>query len=257
MIAANPANIRAQWWAARNYSLLGMYPEAVRAMDLVIADKASASNYSQRAAFRDPADVSGRIADLDAALALEPGEVGAAMMRAAALADAGNHAAARDAYATLLKSAGGIREKRWLWTERGIALMRLGDAAAARRDFAAALADNPDSDVYNNHCWELAVARVELAAALAACDKALAVAPKDPAFLDSRGFVLLQLGRYDESIAAYDAALALRPNAPASLYGRGIAKKRRCGCADGEEDIAAGARRSPMIRRTFALAGLE
>jgi tetratricopeptide (TPR) repeat protein/transglutaminase-like putative cysteine protease len=257
MIAANPTSMRAQWWAARNYSLLGMYPEAVKAMDLVIADKASASNYSQRAAFRDPADITGRIADLDAALAAEPGDIHATMMRAAMLAEAGNHAAARDAYTALLKSAGEIREKRWLWTERGIQLMRLGDATAARRDFAAALADKPDSDVYNNHCWALAVARVELAAALAACDKALAIAPKNPAFLDSRGFVLLQLGRYDEAIAAYDAALALRPKAAASLYGRGIGKKRRCSCADGEEDIAAGARLSPMISRTFALAGLE
>jgi tetratricopeptide (TPR) repeat protein len=257
MRAANPRNARAEWFAAHHLWRLGRYDEAVKAMDFVIAEKASAENYFRRSEVRDPADLAGRIADLDAALALDSAPAYIALRRAQLQSEAGDHRAALAGYTTRLKNEHGMSEQRRLRVLRGIEYLRLGDAAAARKDLDAALADDPDGDTYNNFCWSLAVARVELDAALRACDKALAVAPKDSAYLDSRGFVLLQLGRFDEAVAAYDAALALAPRRAVSLYARGLGKKRRCGCADGDADLEAGMRGGdPAMMRMFALAGL-
>ena len=52
--------------------------------------------------------------------------------------------------------------------------------------------------------------------------------------LDSRGFVRLRAGQYDNAIADYDAALKLEPNKVASLYGRGMAKRRKGDYAAGK-----------------------
>ncbi|HEU4592289.1 MAG TPA: tetratricopeptide repeat protein, partial [Steroidobacteraceae bacterium] len=257
MRAANPRNARAEWFAAHHLWRLGRFQEAVEAMDFVIAEKASAENYFRRSEVHDPADLAGRIADLDAALALDPGAAYIALRRAQLQSEAGDHKAALAGYSARLKNERGMAEQRRLRVLRGIEYVKLGDQATARKEFDAALADDPDGDSYNNFCWSLAVARVELDSALRACDKALAVAPRDSAYLDSRGFVLLQLGRFDEAVASYDAALALTPRRAVSLYARGLGKKRRCGCADGDADLEAGARGGdPAMLRMFALAGL-
>jgi tetratricopeptide (TPR) repeat protein len=255
MLTASPKDSRAHWSASHNYSRLGRYTDAVRAMDVVIAEKPTAANYRKRAEVRDPVDFSGRIADLDAALKLEPDSPQLQLLRAQAQSEAGNHKAALEVYTLRLKTENVPTEKRRLRTLRGIEYFKLGDSTAGRKDLAAALESGADGDSYNNYCWYLAAARVELESALAACDKALSFAPKDAAFLDSRGFALLQLGRFDEAIAAYDAALALAPELPASLYGRGLSRKKKCGCADGDADIQAGARLDPSVRRTFSKSG--
>jgi tetratricopeptide (TPR) repeat protein len=257
MLAASPDNPRAYSLASYNYSRLGLYAEAVQAMDRVIAGQATAANYQKRAQVRDPTDFAGRLADIDAAIALEPGSVHLALQRAQLYSETGNHKGAVEVYTRRLAKESDFTQKRRLHTLRAIEYQKLGDAAAARKDLTAALSDGADGDSYNNYCWHLAAARLELESALAACEKAVSFAPKDASYLDSRGFVLLQLGRLDEAMASYDQALALKPKLPASLYGRGLAKKRRCQCAEGDEDIRAGALGDPSIRRTFSLAGLS
>lgn len=92
--------------------------------------------------------------------------------------------------------------------------------------------------------------------ALAACEKAVAIVPKAPHFLDSKGFALLQLGRFDEAIVAYDSALAIQPLLAPSLYGRGLAKKRRCKCDAGDADLKAGRLDDPKVVQLYAEAGL-
>jgi tetratricopeptide (TPR) repeat protein len=139
---------------------------------------------------------------------------------------------------------------------RGIEYEKEGLSVAAAKDFTAALSDNPDGDTYNDFCWAVAEARVNLEAALAACEKAIAFAPMDATYLDSKGFALLQLGRFDDAIAAYDAALKLKPQLAPSLYGRGLAKQRRCNCDAGDADIKAGRLGDPAVVQLFAQGGL-
>ncbi len=256
MLAANPDSLAARKSAARNYSRLGRYSEALAAMDFVIAREPSANNYLQRAETRDPADFAGRMSDADAALAKQPGFEPALTLRARLHSEAGNHKDAIEVYNSQLKVAAKMTQKRSLWTLRGIEYAKDGQQAASRKDFTAALSDDPDGDSYNNFCWMLATARVNLEEAMAACEKAIALAPKDPQYLDSKGFALLQLGRFDEAVAAYDGALATKPKLPPSLYGRGLAKKRRCQCDAGDADLKAGRLGDPAVVRNFAQAGL-
>ncbi|HEX6636982.1 MAG TPA: DUF3857 domain-containing protein [Steroidobacteraceae bacterium] len=262
MLEANPDDANAYWYASHNYARLGKYAEAVESINRAIAKNATAANYLKRADVRDPDDYAGRLADIDAALAIDAQAPGAALRRASVLSESGDHGRAAEVYTAQIKLAPDPVGQRQLRLLRAVQYLNLGDAQAARKDIQAALGDGGvDDDVeagsHNNFCWILATARVELETALASCDKAVAISPRNAAYLDSRGFALLQLGRWAESVAAYDAALAIRPRSAPSLYGRGLAKKRRCQCADGDEDLATAQRMEPGVKRFFAKAGLE
>jgi tetratricopeptide (TPR) repeat protein len=109
----------------------------------------------------------------------------------------------------------------------------------------------------NNLCWLQAGLGVFLDAALADCDAALAAAPGQPAFMDSRAFVLLRMGRVDEAIALYDAVLAKEPRIAASLYGRGVAKARKGLKEESEKDLAAARKISTGVDKTFEGYGVK
>jgi tetratricopeptide (TPR) repeat protein len=81
-----------------------------------------------------------------------------------------------------------------------------------------------------------------LDSALRDCDAARAKAPDNAAIMDSRGFVLLRLGRYDEAITAYDAALAKSPRLSPSLFGRGVAFAHKGDKAKAAADFAEAAK---------------
>jgi tetratricopeptide (TPR) repeat protein len=92
--------------------------------------------------------------------------------------------------------------------------------------------------------------------ALADCNEAVKVKPDYINALDSRGFVLLRMGRYDEAIADYDAALQIDSSKVASLYGRGMAKRRKGDYAGGNIDIAAAKAAKPSVIAEFSRYGL-
>jgi tetratricopeptide (TPR) repeat protein len=256
MLAANPDSLAARKSAARNYSRMGRYKESLAAMDVVVAREPTAENYVRRGELRDPDDLTGRKADAVLALDKKPDFEPALALLAQVHSESGNHQGAIDVYSAQLKRTTTIAQKRLFWTLRGIQYAKAGQQEASRKDFAAVLGNDPDGSLYNNFCWSLATAKVSLDTALAACEKAVALAPKSPQFLDSLGFALLQLKRFDESVAAYDSALLVRPKESASLYGRGLAKKLRCNCDAGDADMKAGRLREPGIVRIFAMAGL-
>jgi tetratricopeptide (TPR) repeat protein len=99
--------------------------------------------------------------------------------------------------------------------------------------------------------------RVALESALADCNAALAKAPDMAGYLDSRGLVLLRLGRIDDAIADYDQALAKSPNTPSALFGRAIAWARKGDRAKAESDAAAAAKVDPDIRAEFERYGVK
>jgi tetratricopeptide (TPR) repeat protein len=140
---------------------------------------------------------------------------------------------------------------------RGEALTGLGDAAGASRAYASARALTKSGSEFNSLCWAQATANVSLEEALKDCDAALALLPECGPCHDSRGFVLLRLKRYDESIASYDASLSRRPDQAMSLYGRGIAKLRLGRKAEGEADMAAATKLSPRAAAEFQSYGIS
>jgi tetratricopeptide (TPR) repeat protein len=92
--------------------------------------------------------------------------------------------------------------------------------------------------------------------ALADCNEALKLKPESINALDSRGFVLLRMGRYNEAINDYDAVLRIEPNKVASLYGRGMAKRRKGDDSSGNTDIAAARVIKPDVAVEFTRYGL-
>jgi tetratricopeptide (TPR) repeat protein len=123
-------------------------------------------------------------------------------------------------------------------------------------DYSQALTLLPgDPLLLNNRCWARAVEGSDLAAALADCDEAVRKQPRSAAAHNSRGFVLLRLGRFDAAIGDYDASLKVntRPNQlrASSLYGRGVAEEKKGDVADGDIDIRLAETISPRIVETF------
>jgi len=85
---------------------------------------------------------------------------------------------------------------------------------------------------------------------------ALVGQPANAGFLDSRGMVLLRLGRYAEAVASYDAALRRDPDTTDSLYGRGLAERHLGLKEKSVVDIRAAVALNAQVSDTFSMYGL-
>ena len=145
---------------------------------------------------------------------------------------------------------------RWIFT-----------AFDAARDFKdeiawidARLADDKDPAARAEWLNDRGYARAQwnhgLDQALADCDAAIAQAPQNSNFLDSRGLVKLRRGDLAGAVTDYDAALKLRPKLAASLFGRALAEQRLGDKAAASADLAAAKTANPKIEATFAAMGM-
>jgi tetratricopeptide (TPR) repeat protein len=141
--------------------------------------------------------------------------------------------------------------------DKAILLHRLGRTSDALALLDAVETTIDDADALNSTCYSLAVENMALDRALADCDASLKRRPGNAATLDSRGFVLLRLGRNAEAVAAYDAALAADPTVYDSLYGRGVVEARLGRQKESARDIAAALAGRPHIREQFAEYGIR
>jgi tetratricopeptide (TPR) repeat protein len=120
----------------------------------------------------------------------------------------------------------------------------LAEAVAGREEegFARCIAgrdrDPEDPLVLNAFAWYLAVAGFRLAEALPAAEEAARRAPSEPLILDTLGFVLSRLGRYEEAVPWLDEAVDLdrkaAENAPRETPRRrdpGILNRLAVACA--------------------------
>lgn len=251
--AANPDSAYAQVVAAGIYSAFGRDADAMRAYDRALAIKPEAYIYLNRGLRRPKTDVAGRLADLDAALKLEPTLTEAVAAKATLLADKGDVAGAIAMFNIAIRQS---PEQTELLSARGTVYARSGQTALAEKDFAAARAKATSPTALNNICWAKATSNVALESALQDCDAALGKAPDTASFLDSRAFVLLRMGRYDDAIATYDQALAKVPALAASLFGRGVAWAKKGDKAKSDADIAAAEKTDPDVRTEFARYGV-
>lgn len=125
-----------------------------------------------------------------------------------------------------------------LLTLRAYAHEELDKPDLAIADFTAAIALQPTAARYDARCSTRALEN-QLPEALSDCNEALKMQPGFAEALDSRGFVYLQMGRYDEAIVDFNAALAIVPGYTNSIYSRGIAKIRKGDPVSGLADLAA------------------
>jgi TonB family protein len=253
LFSANPWQARACSAAAEIYAAAGKQSEALQAMDQSLRMEASAQGYLTRASYRDKTDVAGSRADIDFALQHDPQSAAAVLALARLQTDAG---AFKDAEGTLQAALAKNSGQVDVVLARGIVYARSHQSELAEKDFASVRAAAMNGTAHNHLCWSLATAGVALTEALSECDAALAASPKEAIFLDSRGFVLLRLGRYQEAIGSYDGALARRPTLAMSLYGRGLAKRGAGEATAAEADLRAAMTIDASVRRRFADFGL-
>ncbi len=254
MMAANPDNNFAFVAAGNIYAALGRSEEAFKASERALAIKPEAFVYLNRVQLRPAGDLDARLADVEAALALEPDLVNALAAKAQLIFQRGDVAQAVQLYTALLDKDADNRE---LLHQRGMAYAKMGDKARADSDFAAARAGAVDPAQYNSMCWTKMTMDVALQEALDDCDLALGKQPDFAPFLDSRGFVLLRLGRLDEAIADFDKALAKLPDLASSRFGRALAWARKGEDEKARADREAAIKSDPRVEETFASYGLS
>ena len=125
----------------------------------------------------------------------------------------GDAAAAYDR--ALAETAEGAQGRWFLLYARGICYERMDEWELAEADFRAALALNPDQpQVLNYLGYSLVEKRIKLTEALAMIEQAVAARPDSGYIVDSLGWVLYRLGRYDEAVGHMEKAVELMPVDP-------------------------------------------
>ena len=115
------------------------------------------------------------------------------------------------AYDRAIELAAPTAPSRWvLFYSRGIAHERSGNDVAMEKDFRAALALNPDQpQVLNYLGYSLVEQKRNLDEALDMIERAVAASPTSGYIVDSLGWVLYRLGRYEEAVAQMERAVEL------------------------------------------------
>ncbi len=237
----------------RGRSLVAEFPAAeAEANQKALADMAKVEVYAVApTGYKWNADDrAGRIALMDRAIKKDPKSAGAWAGRGWLYRESKDYARAEADYsqAIALKD-----EESDYYALRAITLIKQGKTAAGMADFATARAKaGKDPSKLNTVCWELATNNLNLDQALADCDAALQVEPRNAAILDSRGFVQMRMGRFKDSVADYDKALGIRPDESASLFGRGLAKRGAGDAAGGDADLSAARKLDAGVDEEFA-----
>jgi tetratricopeptide (TPR) repeat protein len=129
---------------------------------------------------------------------------------------ADRYSEARDAYSRALDLYDDSNAAKWfVYYTRGITSHKMDDWPAAEADFRAALVLRPDQPQVLNYLGYSLVERGEkLNEALGMIETAAAARPDNGAIIDSLGWVMFQLGRYDEAVTHLEQAASLEPVDP-------------------------------------------
>ena len=244
-------NATAQVARGRILNMLGSFSEAVVAFKAALKFENDPLTHVMIAEVLPPGDKTARRAALDAALALNPVDSTSLLQAAQIALELGDPARALGLLdQAFLKSPDDIQVRHL----RAVAMALAGKAQAAEREFDALGARDLSASELNSLCWGKATANAALDRALRECDRSLAL-EESRATRDSKGMVLLRLGRWDDSIREYDAALE-NDDRPYSLYGRAIAFARKGDRARSDADAARALNLSPSIERIYGYFGL-
>jgi tetratricopeptide (TPR) repeat protein len=249
----NPTSEFAMVAAGKAYSAIGMQQKAMQSFDRAIAINPVPYIYINRSQVRPFTDVEGKLADLDAALKIDPNYEETLAEKARVLSRAGRHAEAIELYDRAIKLA---LEPRDLQLGKAVALERAGRFAEAKAIFESEDERAKTAGDFNRLCWVKAINDVALQSALEDCRSALRLDPENRSATDSIGMALLKLGKLDEARDAYNKAVAEKIGANAYM-GRAVVRSR-LGDREGAQADAAEARRlRPDIDDTFAEYGLK
>jgi predicted aspartyl protease len=123
-------------------------------------------------------------------------------------------------------------------------------------DHALTLSPN-NAWLLNNRCFVRGLKKTFLEEALQDCASALKIRPQASHIMDSKAFVLYQLGRHQEAMETYNQVLAIDPQSAASLFMRGHTRKSLGDAAGGNTDIAAAKTIDADVFSTFEGSGVS
>ncbi len=229
--------------------------ELSRAIEL---DPTSAAHFAQRGAvleaLKRPAHA---MESFDRALELDPAQADARFRRAVLRLRAKNRDGAQSDLDALDKALASQANMRLAMSGLYLELEQPAPSLAQLNQWLPTHPDEVRRDTaLNSRCWARAMLGIELDQALKDCNDAIDADAKNAAYLDSRGWVHLRLGRYQRALADFDRALELRPGVALTLYGRGFAKSGLGDAAQGEADLAAARNAQADIDLKVTRAGL-
>lgn len=252
MTHENPDSDYAWVAAGKTYAALGLRAKAMEALGRALAIKPSAYVYINRADVRPSSDFKGSMADLDAALKLDPDNEDALSGKAQFLSKSGDNAGAL----ALLERIKPDPKNVYLREQRAILLYKTGRKDEAVKVFDSIRSNAKTATELNALCWNKATAGVLLDSALQDCRDALKLKPDVGAYLDSLGMVLLKLGKLDEALDVYNQAIAKDTGAD-SLMGRAFVYFRKGDAAHADADADSARKLSARIDDIFAEYGLK
>ena len=175
LVKDNPSSNYAWVAAARIYARTTQREKATKAFDAAIALQPEPFIYLNRAQSRPFTDKAGRLADLEAALKLDPNDSDALSEKAEQIGANGDVAGAAAIYERLVAAHPGsdfYRER------RAILQYKMGKTAEAETYFSAKRASAKTAVDFNDLCWTKATSSIALEAALQDCREALRLKPK-------------------------------------------------------------------------------
>lgn len=211
--ALRPGHVDAILMTAELFESLEQYDEAIEVLKAVPADHAAyhAAELGRAAALRRSGKTDAAIEVLEQ-LARSHGDLATVQ---SALGDAlrqqdrfGEAVVAYDAALAIAEEAGGSN---WfLLYARAISHERLGEWGQAESDFRAALELNPSQpQVLNYLGYSLVEKQINLDEALEMIEDAVAASPDSGYIIDSLGWALYRLGRYEEAVPHMERAVEL------------------------------------------------
>jgi tetratricopeptide (TPR) repeat protein len=253
LVKENPDSDYALVAAGKIFSAAGQRDKAIAAIDRALTVHPYAYIYLNRSLVRSPKDYAARLADIDEALKLEPGNAEALGMKASLLRIRKNYSEAIAAYdAALAGSDGNDLDLR---RGRAVALYETGKTVDAEKAFGDIRSRSKSATDLNNLCWDKATAGILLESAVQDCRDALKLRPDTSGYNDSLGLALLRLGKLDDALKTYTAAID-KSHIAGSYLGRALVYARKGDMTRAKADRAEALKRNPDIEAEFAEYGL-
>lgn len=254
--AADAENLTPYSSSASFHAGIGDYKAAAADYGKMLALAPDIDTYLSRSWARESAgDTAGALADAEAARSLDPSSIDAISRVAFLTAERGDVAKGSAMFDERIAIGGKTRSAYRLG--KASLLGEYGDPQAALTEVDALLEEKPGSpELLNLRCWIKATRNFMIDTALKDCTQAMELSDSTAPILDSRAFVWLRLGRYEDALRDLDAALLQTPSLGPSRYLRSIVLKAMGHNADAASDLAASRKLSPSTERHYARFGL-
>jgi tetratricopeptide (TPR) repeat protein len=143
------------------------------------------------------------------------------------------------------------------FADRAEARVLKADYRAAVQDYDEAIKLKPDdAELLNSRCFTRSIANLDLTHAMDDCNAALDLQPRNPAYLDSRGFLYFRMGDPKKALADFNTAIEIDPKQSPTLYVRGLIERRMGDGVHADADIGAAKTIDPTVVATYARYGV-